>query len=399
MTEPTTQDERAQDERAQDERAQDERVRVALVITELNVGGAERCLTQLALGLKRSRFEPLVVSIAPRPRGDQAALVERLESSGITAKFLDAASRWQLGAAIRRLRRVLRQFEPSVVQSFLFHADVLTWLAGGDGRWLRFMGLRVADPARWRQHLERRAARRSAAVVCVSEAVCDYARQSIGLSAERLVVIPNSVDVARYQAASPLDPTRLGLAPGRQMILSVGRLHPQKGLDWLLENISRIFSQLPEHDLVIVGSGPEQGRLRRQAEQAGVASRVHFLGWRPDVEQLMATASMFVLTSRWEGMPNVVLEAMAAGLPLVATQTHGVRELLGANQPQQTVRFGDSNALIERVVAVGRDARLGRQIGSENRARVTDRFSLDAMIAGYQTLYEAHLRRGNGPRR
>jgi glycosyltransferase involved in cell wall biosynthesis len=365
------------------------RIRIAFVITELNVGGAERCLTQLAIGLDRTRFEPLVISIAPRPVHEQEALVNLLESEQVPVRFLNASSKWQLPIGIWRLRKALAAFKPDVVQSFLFHADVLTRLAGGASTWRSFLGFRVADPTRWRQRCERWAARRATAVVCVSEAVSEYARDEAGIHPEKLVVIPNAIDVEKQREAKPLDLTSIGVGGSRRVILCVGRLHPQKGMEWLLETMPALFERLPDHDLLIVGTGPDEARLRQQARDLKVDHRVHFVGWRDDVPCLMAASSQLVLTSRWEGMPNVVLEAMAAALPIVATDTHGVRELLGADHNRQTVAFGDSMALIDRLATFAGDVQLAARIGAENRSRAVASFSLEGMVAAYESLYQA----------
>ncbi len=368
----------------------DNRIRIALVITELNVGGAERCLTQLAIGLDRKRFEPLVISIGPRPSNEQEMLVNLLEAAQVPVHFLNASSKWQLPIGVWRLRKALDAFKPDVVQSFLFHADLLTRLAVGGRPCRSFMGLRVADPARWRQRWERWAARRATAVVCVSEAVCDYARDEAGIKAEQLVVIPNAIDVEKQRSVKPLDLNSLGVGGSRRAILCVGRLHRQKGLEWLLETMPAVFERLPDHDLFIVGTGPDETRLRSQTRELNVEERVHFLGWRDDVPRLMAASSLLVLASRWEGMPNVVLEAMAAALPVVATNTHGVRELLGADDNRQTVEFGDSDTLIDRLSLFGRDNELAVRIGAANRSRAAACFSLEGMVAEYESLYESH---------
>ncbi|MDP6468491.1 MAG: glycosyltransferase [Pirellulaceae bacterium] len=368
----------------------DDRIRVALVITELNVGGAERCLTQLAIGLNRRRFEPLVIAIAPRPLDEQLTLVNLLEAAQVPVRFLNVSSKWQLPIGVWRLRRILAAFEPDVVQSFLFHADVLTCLAGGGRRCRSFLGLRVADPTRWRQRCERWVAGQATAVVCVSEAVSQYARDEAKIQATKLVVIPNAIDVEIQCSVKPLDLMSIGIGGSRRVILCVGRLHKQKGMDWLLETMPAVFERLPEHDLLIVGTGPDETRLRAQARDLKIDDRVHFAGWRDDVPRLMAASSQLVLTSRWEGMPNVILEAMAAALPIVATNTHGVRELLGADHARQTVEFGDSLALIDRLASFGRDDELAARIGAANLSRAVANFSLEGMVTAYESLYESN---------
>ena len=163
----------------------------------------------------------------------------------------------------------------------------------------------MADPTRWRQHCEHWAARQATAVVCVSEAVREYARDKARIDPDKLVVIPNAIDVAIQRSVEPLDVTSIGVRESRRLILCVGRLHPQKGLEWLLETMPAVFERLPDHDLLIVGTGPEETRLQSQARALKIDSRVHFVGWRDDVPRLMAASSQLVLSSRWEGMPNV----------------------------------------------------------------------------------------------
>lgn len=369
----------------------EKRIRVALVITELNVGGAERCLTQLAIGLDRARFDPLVIVIAPRPLPEQQSLLKRLEAADVPVRFLNASSKWLVLIAARRLRKTLIAFEPDVVQSFLFHADVLVRIIRRGTRHKACLGFRVADPSRRRQRLERWAAQPATAVVCVSEAVRDYARDEVRIAPEKLVVIPNSIDVDKQCDAVPFDLMALGLPASRRAILCVGRLHPQKGLDWLLAAMPAVFERLSTHDLLVVGGGPDATQLQAQTRQLGIAERVHFLGWRGDVPRLMAAASLLVLPSRWEGMPNVVLEAMATGLPVVATDTHGVRELLAPNDVEQTVQFGDTTALVEKLVAFGLDSPLAKRVGIANQQRAASRFSTDSMVNAYETLYESRI--------
>jgi glycosyltransferase involved in cell wall biosynthesis len=149
-------------------------------------------------------------------------------------------------------------------------------------------------------------------------------------------------------------------------------------------------SRLPQHDLLIAGQGPLEGQLRQQAVQLGIANRLHFVGWRSDIPALLAAADLLVLTSASEGMPNVVLEAMAAARPVVATDIHGLRELLG-DDPQQVVPPDDVAAFVDAVTLLVGDRTLSSQVGLRNRERALTRFSLDATAAAYATLYESLL--------
>lgn len=365
-----------------------DRIRVALVITELNVGGAERCLVSLATGLDRSRFEPAVYSLAPRPAEGQDGLVHGLEAAEVPVHFLGVTAVRHVLSAIRRLRALLVQQQPHVVQSFLFHANVVSALATQAlPETAVATGIRVADPTRWRQWLERWASRRVQRIVCVSRSVADYCQQEAGLPEEKLVVIPNGIATAAYPASCPASHSALGIQPNRQIVACVARLHPQKGVDWLLSFSQRWMDQLPNHDLLLVGDGPQRHELQQAAVTLGIDARVHFAGWRPDVPQILAASAVLVLPSRWEGMPNVMLEAMATGLPIVAVRSHGVEELLGPLAESQSVPLGDQPAFAAKLVHVGQDTAEAAALGRQNRDRAIRNFSLPAMVAAYERLY------------
>ena len=365
-----------------------DRIRVALVITELNVGGAERCLVNLATGLDRTRFAPAVYSLAPRPAGDRDGLVRSLDAAGVPTQFLGATSVRHAFSAARRLRALLGQQQPHLVQSFLFHANVVATLAVQALPGICLVtGIRVADPTRWRQWLERWVSRRVQSIVCVSRSVADFCQQEAGLSPEKLVVIPNGIETSAYPASSPAPLAALGIQPDRQSIACVARLHPQKGVDWLLSFSRRWLDQLPRHDLLLVGDGPQRQALQQLAVSLGIEARVHFAGWRPDVPQILAASALLVLPSRWEGMPNVLLEAMATALPVVAVRTQGVEELLGPLAESQSVALGDRDGFVAKLVRVGQDAVEAAELGRRNRERVIQHFSLSAMVAAYERLY------------
>ena len=117
-------------------------------------------------------------------------------------------------------------------------------------------------------------------------------------------------------------------------------------MQWLIETAPAWLERLPNCDLLVVGEGPLRRPLEATCQAKGIAGRVHFAGWRTDVPEILAATDLLVLPSAWEGMPNVVLEAMASRRPVVASDVEGVRELLGAAAPQQTVRYGDAQDLI-----------------------------------------------------
>ena len=202
-------------------------------------------------------------------------------------------------------------------------------------------------------------------------------------------MIPNGIDARLYPATQPADLTPLGVPPGHRVVSYVGRLEEQKGVRWLVETAATWLGQLPDCDLLLVGKGPEGERLRRMSEDRGIADRVHFAGWRGDVPEILARSSLVVLPSAWEGMPNVVLEAMASRLPVVASNVEGVAELLGPDADAQTVAHGDTAGFAAKVVRIMTDAALADDLGAKNRLRAETEFSLERMVSAYENLWES----------
>jgi glycosyltransferase involved in cell wall biosynthesis len=223
----------------------------------------------------------------------------------------------------------------------------------------------------------------------VSDSVRRFSADVGRLTESKLTVIPNGVDEQRFFRAVPCSLAELGVEPGRRAIVHVGRLDSQKGLDWLLAILPGIFAKLPEHDLVLAGEGPARVSLQDQTARLGLAKRVHFLGIRTDVPEILAASDLLVLPSRWEGMPNAVLEAMAAGKPVVATDVEGVRELLGSDANVQIASSHSAEDFTDKVFALLSDVALARRVGEINQRRAAEHFSLETMTAAYQGLYRA----------
>jgi len=318
------------------------------------------------------------------------SLVLSLEAADVPVHFVGVSSSFQFVSAISKLRKLLAEQQPHVVQTFLYHANIVGTLAARVLRRPRIVnGIRVADPSRWRQRWELWLNRRVDKVVCVSQSVAEYCERQVRLPAGKLVVIPNGIDAEAYPATPSFDLADLGLPAGRRAIVCIGRLHQQKGVDRLIRLAPRVLSRLPDYDFLLVGDGPARTKLDALATSLGISDRVHFAGWRPDVPEILAASSLLVLPSRWEGMPNVVLEAMATGLPVVSTRAAGVVELLGPLCEGQTVEVDDPSGFADGVIDLAGDTRKAEEIGRQNRERVCAHFSLGAMVAAYERLYES----------
>ena len=367
---------------------------IALCITDLRVGGAERCLVQLATGLDRRRFRPVVYCLEARPDAEEASCVPELEAADIEVHCLGARHHWEFLRVLRDLRRLMVAQRPHLMQTFLLHANIVGRIAGwqaGVGHVVS--GIRVAERRRrWRLWVDRATDRMVDRHVCVSRSVAQFAENQAGLRAEKLVVIPNGVDLRQYSGELPVESTVLqdcGIPLGHRVVTYVGRLDRQKGVVWLLDTASIWLKRLPDCHLLLVGEGPLRPRLQRICDRHGLADRVHFAGWRADVPEILAASDLLLLPSAWEGMPNVILEAMASRLPVVATDVEGVRELLGREAQQQIVPYGKPEAFAEKLVTLLEDPQAAARIGDQNRKRVEENFTPQRMVAGYQDLWES----------
>ncbi|MCS7306621.1 MAG: glycosyltransferase [Thermoguttaceae bacterium] len=369
------------------------------------MGGAERCLAQLAIHLDRSRFEPIVVSLAPRPPEGVLSCVPMLVSAGIQPYFLAARRWWHLPRVLHQLAALLYRHRIELVQSFLFHANFAVRCAArrslGKGnqpsasarRPVVVSGIRVAERAAWwHLWLDRWTQQWVDRYVCVSQSVADFTIAQGGIQPEKIVVIPNGVAWENYPSPNRADLTQLGVRPGRKLIVAIGRLEPQKGFGWLISSASQWLRPLADWDLLVVGDGPMRSQLQQEAARQGLADRIHFVGSRADVPEILASSHLLVLASQWEGMPNVLLEAMASGLPVVATRVEGVAEVLGPLYEQQTVAYGDTVGLADRLARILADPAWAAYLGQENQRRVRQQFSLDRMVQAYQQLWSQLLK-------
>ncbi len=357
---------------------------VALVITELDVGGAEKALVSLAIGLNKSRWAPRVFALGP-----EGPLAEPLRAAGVKVDCLDIHPRRPV-RALRTLRAALRSHQPALIQSFLFHANIAARLAARfAGRPVVLSGIRVAErQQRWHLRLDRLTFKLCDGAVCVSEGVRRFSSLEGGWPDDRLVVIPNGVDVTLIDRARATPRESLGIPSEAFMTLFVGRLNVQKGINILLDAVESILPQRPAFHLALAGDGPERQYLTdRLAATPALAAHVHPLGPRGDVPSLLKTADLFVLASIWEGMPNALLEAMAARLAAVATRVEGTEDLVIPGETGWLIPPADSESLATALLEATTDKDRLRRMGEAARSRVEASYTPTRVVEAYERLW------------
>jgi glycosyltransferase involved in cell wall biosynthesis len=367
-------------------------LRVLQLIPTLDRSGAEKQMVLLAKGLPRDRFQ---VEVAALTR--LGPLEVELRAAGIPVALISKRFKYDPFALARLVRLIMaRSFD--VVQTWIFAANTYGRAAA------HLAGVRVIVVAEmaadlWKGQFERFLDRRLSTwcdrLVGNSHAVVDFYRE-IGVPAERLAMIYSG---AGDEEPPPVDPAAIrasfGFEPDAPLVLFAGRLAEQKRVGDLLKAIDLVQHIQPDVRTLIAGDGPLRDRLAETAHAYDLNGRVRFLGHRDDVPQLLAAANLVVLPSAYEGLPNIVLEAMRFRKPVVATAAPGTTELVVDGQTGILVPVGDTKLLARAIRDIVRDPTLAHRMGEAGRARVEADFGADAMVAQFAALYE-ELARAKG---
>lgn len=356
-------------------------------------GGTERALLQLLAGLDRARWRPVLFH--PDVAG-AAQLVSEATALGVPAFPVPPATSAVRGiASMPGIARALRRERAAV-----FHAHQTWSLSCRYGIVAAAMArvpARVASAQLFvdmppllgidLQHaLLTRSLHRH---VAVSRFVAARLHERFGVPASRIAIVSNAVDV---EARAPRDDRLRAAIVGSDrvpLVLTVARLDPQKGVAYLLD----AAAQVPDAVFAIAGEGPERTVLEARAAALGVAHRVRFLGHRQDVPALLAIADLFVLPSLYEGLPLSVLEAMAVGVPVVATAIGGTDEIVRDGETGTLVPPSDAPALAAAIRATLAGRPRAERMAKDARALVEREHSAAAMVAATSQLYEELLAR------
>lgn len=361
------------------------RIRVLHVIATLDPHGAERQLAALCAGLDKRRFEVRVVCLTR-----EGPLRAQLEAAGVPVSCLRKRGRFDAGVFFR-LAAAVRRFRPHVVHTWLFTSNLWGRLAArAAGAPCIVASERAADRWKTRAHfwLDRRLAALTDVVLANSEAVREFCVERAGVPARKVLVIRNGIDLARFYSAMKRGPSApLPVADG-PVVGVVARLEEQKGHEHLLRAFAMLLQGGRRADLWLVGDGPLRPRLEALAEGLGIASRVKFLGTRPDVPALLARMDVLALPSLWEGLPNAVVEAMAAGLPVAATDVDGTPEVAVDGRTALLVPPRAPAALGQALATLLDDPALRRSMGRAGRERAEQKFAMERMINETGRLYE-----------
>lgn len=363
-------------------------VHVLHLIDGLTFGGAETLLRDLAVGLEERGYRITVGYSTPGP------FVEELADRGLNLVHL---RRWALidPLFMFRMFRLMRSDPPQIVHTHLFKSDFHGRLAA------RWAGVPVVvstlhNNDSWARywvlgHLYGATARFADRLIAVSPEVREYHVQKTGVPSEKITVIENGVDVPAFsghEEEARSIRAEFGISDSAPLFGIIGRLKPQKDLPTFLRAAAEILKQRPDARFLVVGDGPLKAELELVTKQRNLLPSVIFTGMRKDIPAIMKAIDVLVLSSLWEGLPVILLEAMASARPVVSTAVDGIKGVAIPNETALLVEPGSPEELARACLQLADDCKLRMDMGEAGLKRVTEFYSMDAMTNRISELYE-----------
>ncbi|MDP9412361.1 MAG: glycosyltransferase family 4 protein [Actinomycetota bacterium] len=358
--------------------------RVLLVVDSLEVGGAERHVVDLALALRRDGYE---VEVACSVGG---GLSGPLEEEGLPVRALlgERVKRRVSVSYARELGRLARKGRFDLVHAHIY-ASAAASAAATRGTGVPLVVTEHTE-ATWQDRRARLVSgsiyRRARYVIAVSGPIRRRLIERDAVPPEKVTVIPNAVIAA---SGAPTDLSSI-LPEARRdgpLIGVVARLQPEKGVTKFLRAAARVGAEVPNASFLVVGDGPLRGELSALAERLGLSDRARFLGYRSDARAIVSLLDVLVVPSLTEGAPLTVLEAMASGVPVVASAVGGIPDQVRHGKEGLLVRPGDPGALCDALVELLRDPARARRLGEAGRRRVEREFSHEATVRRVEAVY------------
>jgi len=371
----------------------DKKINVLQLVEGMSWGGAETKLLELINSMDRDRFSTTVCSLG---------MGNKIEGhfDALDIPFVNFERRRRIDPKlILDVAKIIREHQIDIVMTTLFYADVVGALASAISPNKAVFSWETISAPEWllwhRLYAYRFAMRYCTKVISVSQATAKWLVEKRGVPEDKVMVIPYGVNLKEFKYDRN-DSLRheLGIDNETKVVGVVARLHPQKGHCYLIEAAQKIVKSHPKVKFVFVGDGELREELQTLVKQKGLTEFFQFLGFRKDVKDLLRVFDVFVLPSLYEGLPNVILEAMASGLPVVATAVDGTVELIENDKSGYLVEPRNPAILSEKITTLLQDERIRKNFGKSGRMRVEKDYSLDLQVSSFQNLYTQYAMNG-----
>jgi glycosyltransferase involved in cell wall biosynthesis len=370
-------------------------VNILHVISTLHVGGVENQLAIILGKYDRKKLSPLVCSLS-----DKGEIGREIEESGIEVISLNKLGHRFNWTTVRDIYNLIKARDVKIVRTHQYHANLYGRLAA----WLAKVPCVVAsvhnvytrDRKLHRRIINKFLSGFTDRVVAVSEAVKRDILKYDHLMDDKVTVIYNGIDTQRFSDTNRNSMrAALGISPEAQVIGTVGRLTIQKGQKYLLDAVAMLRKKFPQIALLIVGDGPMRDELSNHIKALGIDKNAILVGTRRDIPRLLSAMDIFVLPSLWEGSPNALIEAMAAGKPVIATDIPPIREIINLDKVGILVPVEDSKAIASSIELLFNSKTLAETFGKSAKERVFSDFAMNITVNKYVNLFE-HILKGKG---
>jgi glycosyltransferase involved in cell wall biosynthesis len=374
-------------------------IRVALLVDVIHsvFGGTERQILELCKNIDRREFELLVACLS---KWDH--YLDQIEDFGIKTVHLNVERIYDMDGLRKgsRFCDFLKKENVDILMTHHFGSDIWGTVFGHKAKVPIIISNR-RDSGFWRGRKHILSYRLLQGwvdkIVVVSQAVKDVVLKEEKVKNEKLVVIHNGIDIYRFNKVSDVRKKKqeLHVPPGGKLIGCLGNIRPVKGHKYLLEAAKLIIRDFPHVHFVFVGGGALQQELMDMSRGLGLGNNTLFLGIRKDIPELLDCMDICVLPSLSEGFSNTLLEYMAAGKAIVATNTGGNPEVIVHQKNGLLVNKADSKDLVEKLLSLLGDEENAARLGAQARKDVQKRFSVEKMVESYQTLFKDLARQAN----
>ncbi len=357
-------------------------MRILFLVHSLRRGGAERVLLEVALGL---RAKGHMVEVASWLDVDE---YQEERYAPVPRRFLmrkeDYSWPWGVPAAAKALKDAVEKFKPDIIE---MHTPTVAWVAAWAELKIPYLHVlqgygaivREGSFKDWAVRTGDRFAENqlNADFIVSAAPMAEVAAKHFAVASSRFVCVPNGIDVLAFH------PPQKPLLPA-PVIMMLGTLAPHKGQAFAIPAMTALLEQVPGAKLMIVGDGPDRLRLEALVKEAGLDGKIEILGRRKDAFELMSASHIFWHLSESEGLPMVILEAMASGLPVVGFDVRGTRDAVANGETGRLLPFKDTDGVAQATAAVLKDPASYQAMALKARRRAETNFSLEAMVAGHE---------------